>query len=469
MRFKIWAASLASVIVLAVSGLAVWRVWPYVPILGMAILASVAIIFLAGASAGVILLVRLFYHADVIQVDQHGAYIRRFKTVTALPPLEAIPQKTSATKIVEAAPLIPSVSQLLEQGLIGKGQLLLGFYSDGTPRYGAWSDIRTFAVGGKSRSGKTVTMFFLILQAVLARVSSITVCDPHYTKPTGLANMLRPLGDFVTLVGTKDAILSAVDDFSAELERRIAGASGEPRLLVIDEWTRIARHKDMLKLIQWTVMAAGQEGAGYDMYIMLGGQLWQASASGGNKLKDSLHAAFAHRLDTRQSREIIPAQYAKKTPGLETGHCFLYDTDGRTEQLVMPLGVVADAVKVRQIITASLVPQVTAPPYNQRQIGAPGRPSASQVTDERKVLYMPEARREVAAEAAQEVSGSDTDNLTEDMIRAALRQVGKRIRSGESTNEIRKQLGVTGGRALQDINAALHALDQGESETSSNG
>lgn len=39
-----------------------------------------------------------------------------------------------------------------------------------------------------------------------------------------------------------------------------------------------------------------------------------------------------------------------------------------------------------------------------------------------------------------------------------LREIGKRIKEGESLVEIRKSLGVNSGRAVQEVNAALQLL-----------
>ncbi len=144
----------------------------------------------------------------------HHKWLHSLFVVREYRPLEA---RSIKTVVEEVKPVIPSFSKLLAGGVVGMGKLVLGCYADGTPRLGSWNDVRSFIVAGKSRSGKTVTMFFLVLQMLLNR-ALVTLCDPHYKKQTGLAHMLQHLHDYMHIAGTEKEITEAVMEFADELE-----------------------------------------------------------------------------------------------------------------------------------------------------------------------------------------------------------------------------------------------------------
>jgi len=257
------------------------------------------------------------------------------------------------------------------------GKLVLGCYTDGTPRLGSWNDIRSFIVAGKSRSGKTVTMFFLVLQLLLNK-AEVILCDPHRSKPTGLANMLEPLSAYIHTVSKTEDIVNAVLDFADELEDRInSNVAGNPKVLVIDEWTRIARHKEAAKQITWVIQAVSQEGAGYNMFLVLGGQLLNPRAIGSGEVLQSIHAAYIHRLDMKQSMHVLQnSKEAKKTPMLKTGVSLLKDTEGDITELYTPKGTSTDTVQVaihlkQHAIVTRKETEKLANTYNSRQIEPP--------------------------------------------------------------------------------------------------
>ncbi len=291
-------------------------------------------------------------------------------------PLEA---RSIRTVVEEVKPVIPSFSKLLAGGVVGMGKLVLGCYADGTPRLGSWNDVRSFIVAGKSRSGKTVTMFFLVLQMLLNR-ALVTLCDPHYKKQTGLAHMLQHLHDYMHIAGTEKEITEAVMEFADELEQRINGEDCSiARVLVIDEWTRIARHKEASKQIIWVIQAISQEGAGYNMFLVLSGQLLNPRAIGNSEILQSIHAAYIHRLDMKQSMHVLQnSKEAKKTPTLKTGVSLLKDTEGDITEMHTPKGASVDAVQVAIYLKQHSIAVPTrkdteklANLYNNRQIEAP--------------------------------------------------------------------------------------------------
>src|SRR5260370_20718570 len=208
----------------------------------------------------------------------------------------------------------------------------------------------------------------------------VTICDPHYKKQTGLAHMLEHLHDYMCIAGTEKEIKDAVMEFADELEQRITGdACSVARVLVIDEWTRIARHKEASKQIIWVIQAISQEGAGYNMFLMIGGQLLNPRAIGSGEVLQSIHAAYIHRLDMKQSMHVLQnSKEAKKTPMLKTGVCLLKDTEGDITEMHIPKGASVDAVQVaihmkQHAIATRKETEKLANTYNSTQIEAPAQ------------------------------------------------------------------------------------------------
>ncbi len=208
-------------------------------------------------------------------------------------------------------------------------------------------------------------------------------------KQTGLAHMLQHLHDYMHIAGTEKEIIEAVMDFSDELEQRINGDDcSVARVLVIDEWTRIARHKEAAKQILWVIQAISQEGAGYNMFLVLGGQLLNPRAIGNSEILQSIHAAYIHRLDMKQSIHVLQnSKEAKKTPALKTGVSLLKDTEGEITEMYTPKGASVDAVQVAIYLKQHSIAVPTrkdteklANLYNNRQIEAPATSKEASVT-----------------------------------------------------------------------------------------
>ncbi len=98
-------------------------------------------------------------------------------------------------------------------------------------------------------------------------------------------------------------------------------------MLVIDEWTQIAWHTEASKQIIWVIQAISQEGAGYNMFLVLGWQLLNPCAIGSGEVLQSIHAAYVHRLDMKQAMYVLQnSKEAKKIPILKTDASLLKDT-----------------------------------------------------------------------------------------------------------------------------------------------
>lgn len=268
---------------------------------------------------------------------------------------------------------VDSLGDILEKNLIGSNseKFLLGMYSDNTPCYTLWDKVKSLIVAGMSGSGKTVTMVFIIVQLMLSKACRLTVIDPHWSKPDGLTNRLKPLAEYGTFVkgNSNDAISTAIREFREMLEGRINGDEITcARLLVIDEWNRIAsRSKDVFEDVKWIVEEIAQEGRGYQVYVLLAGQIWMPSKSGGSSIIESIQSAYVHRIKTKQARFIVDNEIAKQTEKMVPGHVFFSDANGDSEQLIIPECKYRDAATVRDMLKGSL-PMITTTPYTH-QVG----------------------------------------------------------------------------------------------------
>jgi hypothetical protein len=345
---SLWVLSVASVAVLGIVAYAVYLVRAYLHIIGYIILICVALLPALGVIALATWLIKFILKAEVIELGPSGNVIRFFGKITELHPLGMKEFKAPGHVQVKADNTIeiPDLLHLLKHDMLGGLDLLLGYRVDGTPRYGMWDDLRTFVVAGKSRSGKTVTMAFYIVQALLAG-AVVYVCDPHYSKKSGLLKVLDPLVPYLQVARKDSEIVTLVKNFKAIMETRVAAldSSNRPMLLVIDEWSKLLRDlsSDDTDVLVNTVLACAEEYAGYNGYAMIAGHEWTARESGGRKgaaIRRGFHAVFLHRIDEEYARYLLPGakgrKMAKQAPNLATGRAIFLDAEGDYDTLRIP-------------------------------------------------------------------------------------------------------------------------------------
>lgn len=247
--------------------------------------------------------------------------------------------------------VVPTVAELLKENMLGTESLLLGYDMEGKPYWGSWNDIRTLAVAGKGRSGKTVTMFFLILQAIL-NDCIVWVADPHAGKKSSITSLLQPLSQWVRFARTDNEIAdmtaSFIDVMEYRLEELAKGQSPDmhPMLLVTDEFTRMIESNEQ---VYDAVVNCAQQYAGVNGYAMIAGHEWTGKEI--VKLRRALHAVFIHRLDEGYAKYLINnSKYARLAEKLHTGFSYLRDTEGDIHELKTPLGVVSDAETVARML-----------------------------------------------------------------------------------------------------------------------
>lgn len=347
---------------------------------------------------------------------------------------------------------VPSFSQLLDSGRIGRGNpLLLGYdASTGDPIEGSWLQLYSTAVGGLSGSGKTWTATFLAAQAALFG-ARIVLLDPHAGNVESLAARLDPMrGRYLCEPASEPgAQRAAVALVANELERRKAGGRGEPWLFIADEFSAMQRGA-LAEPLAALVEALGQEGRKLGMYGMVCGQVWSATRAGGTELRDSLASAYVHRLRPAQAR-MLTGLTAADLPGdlieLPPGCAYLLDTAGDLRKVVIPQMDPADLGRVAALLGGA---------------STPGAPSPAPTTDRPLGFRAPSPRRpaEGGAEGATEGAGvaplrphQDAPKLTAE--EAAI--VGAFL-GGKSPNQIAAELaGSAGGDAYRKAAARVAA------------
>jgi hypothetical protein len=347
-KLGFWLGSVISTVLLIVCLWGIFTVRQYIPFVGMVIIVSIPLL-IVGAVAFLIakgLSHLLEYKAT--EIGPSGHVFSRWGKLTMVHPLGV---KEFKAKDIEAAKQaekieVPSILSLLKEGLIGGADLLMGFHLDGTPRYGLWDDLRTFIVAGKSRSGKTVTMVFFILQALMSG-ANVYICDPHARKKDGLLKVLDSLVPWLYCARNAEEIVALAKQFTGEMQARESGTSEDktPCLFVVDEWTKLLRDLAPyeVEIMVDVFLNCAEAWAAFGGYALIAGHEWTARESGGKRgaaLRKNTHAAFVHRLDSDYAKFLLQGGKGKKAannaPNLPRGHAHLQDSEGELDYLIIP-------------------------------------------------------------------------------------------------------------------------------------
>src|SRR5882757_1108674 len=435
--------------VIIIVGIGLWMVWKWIPIVGFMAIGTATLVLVCGAVNAVVFTARNVLQETYYDIGEFGT---RVKSLFGRPALLAPMEQTTATNAAKIAKTdvqvaIPTLFDLLSIGEIyyGMTDMILGYQEGGQIVRGKWPN--TFAVAGKGRSGKTRRVVFMLVQALMSG-AHITICDPHYNKHDSLTKELEPLAPWLHFAGSMDEIMNAANEYLTEMQHREDTKvdddfTWQPRLIVFDEWSKLMtriEEEDSEKLKE-VVTAASQEYAGFNGYASIIGQSWVAEECGGTKIRRALHAVFVHRIDTDYAKYLIkPAKWNKLTEQLQTGHCFYQDLDGKVTKLVMPFVEDRAGVKV-----AELLRQV-APPMEQKRIDIPPSHTQDSQQFELKYLEMPGSSHEEAnttCEAPLNASYALSPmEVSDEHFVLVLREIGKKLRAGDTPNDIRKGLGI---------------------------
>ncbi len=232
-------------------------------------------------------------------------------------------------------PPIPSISQLIGTSVhVGQTDMLHGFEVVN----GSLEEVRgeppiTAIVAGRGGSGKTRRIILMVFQAILAFHAvgggKITICDPHWIKPDGLANVLAPFADWLHFARTDDEIIAAAKEHVAEMESRLTpqgslhGEGLQPRLIIIDEFGRLMKSEDISAkdkhILTKCVRETAVQWRGVKGRAWIGGQEFTADAIGDTAIRKDAQDIFCHQLSD---------EYAS----------FLFTKDTKAQRLVQKIG-----------------------------------------------------------------------------------------------------------------------------------
>lgn len=232
-------------------------------------------------------------------------------------------------------PSPPSISQLLGKSVrSGQTDMLHGFEITN----GRLEEVRgelpiTAIVAGRGGSGKTRRIILMVFQAILAFHAAgggkITICDPHWIKPDGLANVLAPFADWLHFARTDEEIIAAAKEHVAEMESRLTpqgslhGEGLQPRLIIIDEFGRLMKSENISTkdkhILTKCVRETAVQWRGVKGRAWIGGQEFTQDAIGDTAIRKDAQAIFCHQLSD---------EYAS----------FLFPRDTKAQRLVQQIG-----------------------------------------------------------------------------------------------------------------------------------
>lgn len=283
----------------------------------------------------------------------------------------------------KAPPAIPTIAEMLAKGMLNGVTLYLGYQiekNELVPITGTFNDIRTFAILGKGGAGKTVRLFLILIQCVLAG-ATLYVCDPHLMKPGSITRLLLPLQRWIKFAVptaylddayrkqnplTEEALngflMTGFADFRARMERRVLGEETDfsPCVLVCDEFTRMMYNPEYgATCVDTVVQCANQyrDYNGFSVVIMheVVATNKQETKQLVARLRRSLHAIFVMRTDREYAKFCLEGKWLKQVERLRTGSTIFIDTNGEIREAVFtPHGSIADSYTLEKMMLEAL-------------------------------------------------------------------------------------------------------------------
>lgn len=343
--FKAWAGVVAGTAVLGIVGYAVYLVRDLLPFLGVAVLAAIGLMLIIGLVAAIAWLLHYIFKSTAHDIGEFGTVFQWFGQRVQYAPMTTNTVKITQRKAkVTVTPDVPTIMEMIETGVITPGQMLMhmGFVMGKgglIPELDKWPG--TFAVAGMGRSGKTRRVISIVYQALIGG-ARVIICDPHATKPDGLARELAPLAPWLILVRGAENCAAAARTFRTEMKRRVKetqeGEMLQPWLIIFDEWSALMTDRDLpdedKEVMVEVVEDCSTAYAGYQGFSGIIGQKWLDKECGGTTIRRSLHKVFVHKIHPDYAKWFLPARYAKKTDELLVKESFYQDSKAEIKKVI---------------------------------------------------------------------------------------------------------------------------------------
>lgn len=195
-----------------------------------------------------------------------------------------------------------------------------------------WGSFSTVAISGKSGSGKTSTIRFIIAQLLLNGIKTI-VCDPHGNAGTGsLKDSIEPISPFLAMpiAITLEDRVKAFRHIYRIVRDRIDGADAtEKYAIILDEATQhfLECSKEQSAEFVRFLLAINNEGRKCNVACFLLGQNWRADFIGSRSVRSSITHTIFHRTDEAEIKLFIPSLPAKDKrmiSQLPTGQIYVF-------------------------------------------------------------------------------------------------------------------------------------------------
>lgn len=370
--YKFLSFALVALFILCIMGYCIWLVRGILPIIGYVI---IGILILATGCGVAVMLAwtwRFVTQIKTTEIPATGLLVQSITGRELIAPMTSNRVKVAKyrnTTVVE--PDVPTLEEMITDGVIQWGllQLHMGFTvtkSGLIPEIDQWPG--SILLAGTSGSGKSRRAIMTIIQALFGEVR-ILLCDPHEKKPDGLAKLLAPLGDYITIASGKQQILQLAETFENEMCMRMEFGVDNPVkwLIIFDEWAHIMRRysEDEKELLLRTVLGAANEYRGFGGFAMIITQVLKEDAMGDTEIRRGMAKTFLHQISLEYASYIFEAKWARLAASQPKKYCVYRDAGGGSKQIITPFvgdeAVVWVANWLKQHMPVEYLPDHLAP------------------------------------------------------------------------------------------------------------
>lgn len=344
---RTWTSIVTGMSTLMAVGYSLYLVSQWLVVIGYLLIIALALFIFGLLMFGSLWLMKYATSANWMDIGEHGSVERDLIGRSRLysPMNTNMPKITQRKNKVTVTPAVPSIIELIDRGVITRGQLMMhmGFEHEKgglVPVVDRWPG--TFIVAGMGRSGKTRRVLTIIIQAILGN-ARIFILDPHRTKRDGLAKLLEPVSPWLTIGRGASESMDLARAFATEMRHRVANeyegdGYWQPWVLICDEWSAIMTDgslgfsEDDQELLIDLVTYCSTQYAGYNGFAGIIGQVW-TNESCPTTIRRSAHKVFVHQLNHEYAQFFFRGKWATKAEELETRQC-IYRQGAETKLIV---------------------------------------------------------------------------------------------------------------------------------------